>query len=118
LMLERSPSAARLYLANLQHATNILGTRWDDPATKPSLEAAESLAVLNVLPLTKTLALDLTQLPGVPDKLEGVAIVAPTTIGVENDNDFDVNTFDNKGVNQGKNEKSQVVTISLATPLP
>jgi hypothetical protein len=118
LMLERSPNAARLYLADLQHATNILGSRWDDPATKPSLEAAESLAVLNVLTLTKTLALDLTQLPGVPDKLEGIAIVDPSTIVVANDNDFDVNKFDSTGANQGKNEKSQVVAITLAKPLP
>ena len=118
LMLERSPNAARLYLADLQHATNILGSRWDDPATKPSLEAAESLAVLNVLTLTKTLALDLAQLPGVPDKLEGLAIVDSTTIVVANDNDFDVTKFDSKGVNQGKNEKSQVVTITLTHPLP
>src|SRR3954464_4475681 len=33
LVLERTPNAARLYLADPRAATNILGTRWDDPAT-------------------------------------------------------------------------------------
>jgi hypothetical protein len=118
LVLERTPNAARLYLADRSAATNILGTRWDDLATRPSLEASDSLAAIAVLPLAKTLALDLTALPGVPDKLEGIAIVDPTTIVVANDNDFDVTRFDGKGNNVGKGERSQLVTISLGRPLP
>jgi hypothetical protein len=118
LVLERTPNAARLYLADPHPATNILGSRWDDPALRPSLEAAESMAVVGILPMVKTMAVDLTPLDGVPDKLEGVAIMDASNIVVANDNDFDVNKFDNKGANQGKGDKSQVVTISLPQPLP
>jgi hypothetical protein len=118
LVLERTPNAARLYLADPAGATNILGTRWDDPATRPSLEAAESLAVVNVNPLVKSLAIDLTPLPGVPGKLEGIAILDATTVAVANDNDFDIGKFNGKGVNDGKGDKSLIVTVSLPQPLP
>jgi hypothetical protein len=118
LVLERTPNAARLYLADPAGATNILGTRWDDLATRPSLEAAESLAVVNVNPLVKSLAIDLTPLPGVPGKLEGIAILDATTVAVANDNDFDIGKFNGKGINDGKGEKSLIVTVSLPRPLP
>jgi hypothetical protein len=118
LVLERTPNAARLYLADPAGATNILGTRWDDLATRPSLEAAESLAVVNVNPLVKSLAIDLTPLPGVPGKLEGIAILDATTVAVANDNDFDIGKFNGKGVNDGKGDKSLIVTVSLPRPLP
>jgi hypothetical protein len=118
LVLERTPNAARLYLANPATATNVLGTRWDDPVTRPTLESAESLAVVNILPLAKTLALDLTSFPGVPEKLEGLAILDPSTVVVANDNDFDVGKFNGKGINDGKGDKSMVVTIALNEPLP
>lgn len=118
LVLERTPNAARLYLADPSSSTNILGTRWDDPSTRPSLEAAESLAAVNVLPLVKSLALDLTPLPGVPAKLEGLAILDPATVVVANDNDFDIGKFNGKGNNDGKGDKSLIVTIALPQPLP
>ena len=118
LVLERTPNAARLYLADPGPATNILGTRWDDPATRPSLEAAESLAAVNVLPLVKTLALDLTPLPGVPGKLEGLAILDPSTVVLANDNDFDVGKYNGRGNNEGKGDKSLIVTVTLPQPLP
>jgi hypothetical protein len=116
-VLERTPSAARLYQADPRAATNILGTRWDDPAARPTLEGSDSLAVLNIVPLAKSLVIDLTPLQGVPDKLEGLAILDGSTIVVANDNDFDVNKFDNKGVNQGKGDKSHIVTVSLPQPM-
>ena len=118
LVLERTPNAARLYLANPGPATNILGTRWDDLATRPTLEAAESLAVVGVLPLVKTQVLDLTSFPGVPEKLEGLAIIDPSTVVVANDNDFDIGKFTGKGNNDGRGDKSQIVTIALPQPLP
>jgi hypothetical protein len=118
MVLERTPNAARLYLADPRRSTNILGSRWDDPATRPTLEASESMAALNILPLVKTLAVDLTPMEGVPDKLEGLTIVDPSTLVVANDNDFDIGKFDSKGINVGKGERSQLVTISLPQPLP
>lgn len=113
LVLERTTKAAKLYRADMRVATNILGTRWDDPAARPSLEASESLAVVGILPLVKSLALDLTSLSGVPNKLEGLAILDSSTLVVANDNDFDIGRFDNKGNNVGQGERSQIVTIGL-----
>jgi hypothetical protein len=118
LVLERTNKAARLYRADLQVATNILGTRWDDVTVKPSLEAADSLAVVGIIPLTKSLAVDLTPMGGVPEKLEGVAILDASTLVVANDNDFDIGKFDSKGNNVGQGERTQIVTIGLNQPLP
>ena len=37
-----------------------------------------------------------------PDKLEGLAILDPSTIVVANDNDFDIGKFDKDGANDGR----------------
>jgi hypothetical protein len=118
LILERTGRVARLYLADMSEATNIAGTVWDDLAMRPSLEAVSDLASDGIFPLAKTLAIDLTDLPKVPDKLEGLAILDPSTIVVANDNDFDVGKFDQNGRNDGSGDKSKLVTISLFQPLP
>lgn len=118
LVLERTGNAARLYLAAPFEATNILNTIWDDVATKPSLEASSSLPAIGVRPLFKTPLLDLTNLPGVPNKLEGLAILDPSTIVVADDNDFDIGKFDKDGNNVGQGDRSQIVTIALPRPLP
>ena len=118
LMLERTGRAARLYLANMSEATNIVGTVWDGLAMRPSLEAVNELPPDGIFPLAKTLALDLTELPKVPDKLEGLAILDQSTIVVANDNDFDIGKFDKDGQNGGEGNKSKLVTINLFQPLP
>jgi len=118
LVLERTGRAARLYLADLREATNLTGTIWDDPGMKPSLEAVNDLLPDGIAPVAKTLALDLTDLPHVPDKLEGLAIIDATTIVLANDNDFDIGKFDKDGNNDGDGDKSKLVTLSLSQPLP
>jgi Esterase-like activity of phytase len=118
LVLERTSSVARLYLADLADATSILGTRWDDPQTTPSLETLTDLSVGDLTPLPKSLAVDLTSMPGLPEKIEGVAIVDATTVAVANDNDFDVGAFDASGNNVGKGVRSQILLVRLPRPLP
>jgi hypothetical protein len=102
----------------MSDATNIAGTVWDDLTMKPALEAVNELAPDGIFPLAKTLALDLTDLPKVPDKLEGLAIIDQSTIVVANDNDFDVGKFDKNGQNDGQGDESKIVTITLFQPLP
>jgi hypothetical protein len=68
--------------------------------------------------LSKSLVVDFSTLGKVPDKLEGVAILDPSTLLVANDNDFDVGKFDKNGNNVGEGVRSQILKISLATPLP
>ncbi len=118
LVLERTGRVARLYLANMSEATNIAGSVWDDLTMKPSLEAVNELPPDGIFPLAKTLAVDLTDLPKVPDKLEGLAILDQSTIVVANDNDFDIGKFDKNGQNDGQDDKSKLVTITLFQPLP
>jgi hypothetical protein len=111
LALERTNEVARLYAVEMASATNILGSKWDDPATAPSLEALDDLATAGVTPLSKTLVVDLEALPGMPDKIEGVTVIDDQTIAVTNDNDFAFGTFDDAGRHQGSGAKSQLLMI-------
>jgi hypothetical protein len=88
LVDERTDNVARLYLVTIDPAKNILGSPYDDPAHRPTLEQT-ALGAAN--PLNKTLFLDLTgKVPGMPKKIEGVAVRDPRTVVVSNDNDFGV----------------------------
>jgi hypothetical protein len=84
------------------------------------LEALEDPVSAEIRVLPKTLIIDLSTLKGIPEKIEGVAILNANTIAVSNDNDFDSeeSRYDEQGNNVGKGKKSHIVTISLAKPLP
>jgi hypothetical protein len=85
---ERTDNVARLYVINIDPARNILGTPFDDPAHSPSLEQSAPGAYR---PLDKALAVDLpSKIPGLPGKIEGVAVRDPRTIIITNDNDFGI----------------------------
>lgn len=118
MILERTDWVARLYTVQMSPATNIAGGKWADPATSPTLESLADPASADVKVLPKSLVIDLSTLPGMPDKIEGVSIIDRSTIAVINDNDFDIGDFDAAGNNVGKAAKTTVLTISLARPLP
>jgi hypothetical protein len=120
LILERTDLVAKLYSVDLSQATNILNTKWNDLKTAPSLEALGDPAAAHVSVLRKSLVLDLSSLNGMPEKIEGVALLDRNTIAVSNDNDFDSeeSKYDADGNNIGKGKISQILTISLAKPLP
>jgi len=118
LILERTDWVAKLYTVQVGRAPNVLGGRRNDPATAPSLESLADPATGDVTVLSKTLVVDLSTLPGMPDKIEGIGIVDRNTIAVINDNDFDIGDFDAAGNNVGKAAKTQILTIALSRPLP
>lgn len=120
LVLERTDAVAKLYSVDLNTATNILNSKWDDPKTVPSLESIADPATANINVLPKSLVVDLSSLEGMPEKIEGVTLVDRNTIAVSNDNDFDSeeSQYDAQGNNIGKGKVSQILTISLAKPLP
>lgn len=118
LVLERTDEVAKLYQVDLRQATNILGSRWDDRATTPSLEALTDPATAGVTVLPKQLVVDLTPLPGMPGKIEGVALVDRATLAVINDNDFDVGQIDAAGNNAGAGAKSRLLLVALSASLP
>jgi len=118
LVLERTDEVARLYRVDLNGATDILGSEWDDPATSPSLESLDDPAAAGVQPLPKTLAVDLAAIPDLPDKIEGVAMVDAETIAVSNDIDFAVGDFDEAGRLQETGNQSQLVVIDAPIAAP
>jgi hypothetical protein len=118
LVNERTDWVSKLYLVDISKATNILGSKWNDEKTMPALESLDDLAANSVTALPKTLLVDTSKLQGVPEKIEGVAIIDKNTIAIANDNDFDIGDFDTQGNNVGKNAKSKIVIITLAKPLP
>ena len=109
LILERTDNVAKIYRVDLDRATNILGSSWDNPATSPTLESLVDPATAGVSVLPKALLIDLSVLAGVPGKIEGITISNDKLV-IANDNDFDIGTFVN-GVNQGTGAKSKVLMI-------
>lgn len=89
VILERIAKTTKLHLVDLASGTNILGMPWDDVKTSPSLEQAD-LAKVEVTPLKKTLWFDSSDHKGIPEKVEGVAIVGPDTLVLINDDDFGI----------------------------
>ncbi|MBI3470291.1 MAG: esterase-like activity of phytase family protein [Candidatus Solibacter usitatus] len=118
LVLERTDAVAKIYRVDLRRGTNILGSRWDDLATSPSLEALSNPAAAGVTVLPKDLVIDLSTVPGVPQKIEGLAVLDDgMRIAISNDNDFDVGTFDANCNNVGAGAKSKILEIRLDAPL-
>ena len=110
---------ARVYSVDLTSATNIFGTLWDSTATSPTLEAYTATLPAGVSALAKTPIVNLADIAGMPDKIEGIAIVNSTTLAVANDNDFDLGTFDVSGNNIViTSTKSKILTIGLSVTLP
>lgn len=89
VVLERIAKTTKLYLVDLAKGTDILGTTWDEKATAPSLEQAD-LAAAGVTALPKTLWFDSSDYKDIPSKIEGVAIIAPDTLVIINDDDFGI----------------------------
>lgn len=89
VVLERVTHTAKLYAINLATGTDILGSPWDDVETSPSLEQV-NLAAAGLRSVTKTLWLDSGTRDDIPSKIEGVAIIAPDTLVLINDNDFGI----------------------------
>ena len=91
LVLERTEATTKLYEVDLAAgATNILGTRWDDPATRPTLEQSNDLAGTGIVPLGKRLVFDSADHPEAPAKIEGVAVLPDGALFLINDDDFGI----------------------------
>ncbi|MFE7031840.1 esterase-like activity of phytase family protein [Streptomyces sp. NPDC057621] len=88
LVEERTDKAARLQVVKLSRGADILGDKWDDSTTSPSLEQLEDPAASGVPVLRKRLVVDLGKVKGLPGKIEGVARVDRDTLALINDNDF------------------------------
>lgn len=90
LVLERTDAITHIHEIALAGATNILGTKWDDLATSPTLEANHNTAEIGIKPVSKTLRFDSTKVPGAPVKIEGIAMLADGSMVLINDDDFGI----------------------------
>src|SRR4029450_7001978 len=52
IVLERTEQTTKLYEVNLAGATNIAGSKWDDAATRPTLEQSE-VSAADIKPVTQ-----------------------------------------------------------------
>lgn len=118
LVEERTDKAARLHTVKLDRRADILGDRWDDASTKPSLEQLEDPAASGVPVLKKRLLVDLGGMDGVPDKIEGVALVGSRTLALINDNDFGMTDGAEAFDEDGKLVDSEAETIVTYVRLP
>jgi hypothetical protein len=90
LVLERTDAITRIHEISLAGATNILGSKWDDLATSPTLEANTAAAELGIETPAKTLRFDSSKVPEAPVKLEGIAILGDGAMLLINDDDFGI----------------------------
>ena len=89
IVLERTEQTTKLYEIELSGATNIAGAKWDDPATRPTLEQTE-VAAAGIKPLAKKLKFDGAELPEMAGKTEGMALLGDGTLALINDDDFGI----------------------------
>ena len=106
-MLERIEKTARLFTIVISEESRI-PTLFDSSEKSPSLEAIppERLEAMGVPALPKTLVLDTDSVPGLPAKIEGVAVLGPAELLLVNDNDFGID-----GV------RTQLFRVRLPEPL-
>jgi len=89
VVLERTEQTTKLYEIQLDNATNIAGTRWDDAATSPSLEQTP-VADAKIVAVPKTLRLDTANFPDIVGKTEGMALLGDGSLVLINDDDFGI----------------------------
>jgi hypothetical protein len=89
IVLERTEQTTKLHEIDLAGATDIAGSAWDDPGTRPSLEQAE-LSAAGIRPVSKTLRFDSAGLPEMVGKTEGIALLGDGSLLLINDDDFGI----------------------------
>lgn len=118
LVEERTDKAARLQVVKLTRGADILGEKWDDDTTSPSLEQLDDPAASGVPVLRKRLVVDLGTVKGVPGKIEGVARVDHDTLALINDNDFGMTDGPGAFDAQGRLVDSGIETTVTYVRLP
>jgi hypothetical protein len=86
---ERTEQTTKLYEIDLAGAINIAGSRWDQVATRPTLEQTE-LGAAEIAPVKKTLRFDTAEHPEIVGKTEGVALLGDGALVLINDDDFGI----------------------------
>jgi hypothetical protein len=93
---ERISKTAKFYAIDLADATPV-PEEYDRAETCPSLEQTTSgdLAAKRIQPLRKTLLLNSDDVEGLPEKVEGIAVLNDREMLVLNDSDFGIEGANN-----------------------
>jgi hypothetical protein len=86
---ERTELTTKLYEVELTGATDIAASRWDDAATRPTLEQSD-LTTAGIVPVKKTLRFDTADHPEVVGKTEGMTLLGDGALALINDDDFGI----------------------------
>ena len=107
LVVERIDRTARIFSINLVESA-VIPAIFDNPEKARALEGMEPARLMSagIVPLTKSLVLDTDMVPGLPSKIEGLAVISDRELIVLNDNDFGID-----GV------RTQMFRITLREPL-
>jgi hypothetical protein len=89
IVLERTEQTTKLYEVELDGATDIAGSRWDDAATSPSLEQTD-IGTVKITPVKKTIRFDTADHSAILGKTEGMALLGDGALALINDDDFGV----------------------------
>lgn len=116
LVLERVDRTAKLYVSDISNATNVLNSPCHDDRKERAIETID-LAAYGIRPLAKSAVADLSGVPNIPHKLEGMAILDPQTIAIVNDNDFGFSDFDQTGRAIPSGAVSRLLLLRLAEPV-
>jgi hypothetical protein len=121
LVDERTDDVAKVVQVDVSQATDIYLSQWDQVAHSPALESLADPAAEGIAVLPKQLVVDLSTLPGMPKKIEGITLVSPDILAVANDNDFglvDDTTFDANGnLSNDTGARSRILYVKLTRPL-
>jgi hypothetical protein len=89
VVLERTEQTTKLHEIDLAGATNIADSRWDDIATRPTLEQSD-LKTIGIVPVGKTLRFDTADFPKIVGKTEGMTLLGDGALAIINDDDFGI----------------------------
>ncbi len=97
LVAERIDRTTKVYRVNLAGA-GLVPAALDDPNSLPSLEqlSPETMASRSLRPAEKTLVFDSDDIPGLPRKIEGLAVMSEREMVIVTDNDFGMEGGDAK----------------------
>ncbi|MEO6730926.1 MAG: esterase-like activity of phytase family protein [Ferruginibacter sp.] len=104
----------RVYLININNATPVHSGLYSGSTLEALVDAA-GLAANSIVPVTKTLFMDLLAngWPAVLEKAEGLAIINDSTIAIGNDNDYGLVSPTENGVATATGYKSHVIVYGF-----
>jgi len=104
----------RVYKINISNATTVTSGLYNGLALEALVDST-GLATNSIVPVKKTLAIDLLAngWPAVLDKAEGIAILNDSTIALVNDNDYGQTSANADGIATATGKKSHLFTYRL-----